>query len=224
MSFPREVQCDLGTSLIILLTTGCFDRFNIKCRGRIQEIETEELAIPYPVSNPNIYDSERIKGDSALEGRLSLTEIENLRNFLDRHEKVLSNVPGKAHLVEHDFELFNNKPIRSKPYQTSQRQTEIKRMLDLNIIEIGQSDYASPMISVEAPGKDPRPCIDYRLFNENVRSQFFPFPNIEERVKKVSTAKHITLIDLAKGYWQIPLSERARRYSAFVTTLENISH
>ncbi|GBM21441.1 Retrovirus-related Pol polyprotein from transposon 297 [Araneus ventricosus] len=46
---------------------------------------------------------------------------------------------------------------------------------------------------------------------------FFPLPNIEEHVERVAAANYITVIDLAKGYWQIPLSERARRYSAFVT-------
>ncbi|KAF8795001.1 Transposon Ty3-I Gag-Pol polyprotein like [Argiope bruennichi] len=35
-------------------------------------------------------------------------------------------------------------------------------MLDLKIIEVGESDYTSPMILVEAPGSDPRSCIDYR--------------------------------------------------------------
>ncbi|GBL74979.1 hypothetical protein AVEN_243785-1 [Araneus ventricosus] len=48
------------------------ERINLIVSGgeKIQELETEELAIPYPVSDPNIYDFERIKGDSALEGRL----------------------------------------------------------------------------------------------------------------------------------------------------------
>ncbi|KAF8791633.1 hypothetical protein HNY73_006474 [Argiope bruennichi] len=55
-------------------------------------------------------------------------------------------------------------------------------MLDLKIIEIGQSDYASPMILVESPGKDLRPCIDYRRLNSIVRTQYFPLPNIEERI------------------------------------------
>ncbi|GBN13289.1 hypothetical protein AVEN_169442-1 [Araneus ventricosus] len=108
-------------------------------------------------------------------------------------------------LVEHEFELISNKPILAKPYRTSQRQNEIlkceiKRMLDFNIIEIGQSDYASPMMLVEAPGKDPRLCIHYRLLNANVRTQFFPLPNIEESVERVTDAKYIMVTDLAKGY------------------------
>ncbi|GBM97602.1 Retrovirus-related Pol polyprotein from transposon 297 [Araneus ventricosus] len=73
------------------------------------------------------------------------------------------------------------------------------------------------MILVEAVGREPRPCIDYRRLNSSIRNQYFPLPNIEERVERVSAAMFITVIDLAKGYWQIPLSKRAQRYAAFVT-------
>ncbi|GBM54468.1 hypothetical protein AVEN_217155-1 [Araneus ventricosus] len=90
-------------------------------------------------------------------------------------------------------------------------------MLDLNIIEIGQSDYASPMILVEDPGQDPRPYIDYRLLNANVRTQFFPMPNIEERVERVAVAKYIAVIDLSKRVLA-DSSERA------CTTLLSLCH
>ncbi|GBN70181.1 hypothetical protein AVEN_133631-1 [Araneus ventricosus] len=127
-------------------------------RKETSEAESDELGIPYPTADPNVYDFEEIIRDSALEERLSFSEIEELRKLLGRHQKVFSNEPGKTHLVEHDIELISNNPIRSKPYRTSQRQTEIlmaeiKRMLDLKIIEIGQSDYTSPMILEEAVGR-----------------------------------------------------------------------
>ncbi|GFV99287.1 retrovirus-related Pol polyprotein from transposon 412 [Trichonephila clavipes] len=91
-------------------------------------------------------------------------------------------------------------------------------MLKLGIIEVGESDYMSPMILVEVAGKEPRPCIDYRKLNGIIRTEYFPLPNIEERVEKVSTAKFITVFDLSKGYWQIPLSKTAQRYAAFCTS------
>ncbi|KAG8173584.1 hypothetical protein JTE90_009309 [Oedothorax gibbosus] len=122
----------------------------------------------------------------------------------------------------HDIELSEEQSILSKPYRTSPRQnailkTEIQKMLDLKIIEIGFSDCTSPMILVEAPGKDPRPCIDYRNLNKITKTKFFPLPNIEERIEIVSSAQYITVLDLSKGYWQIPLTERAQRLAAFVT-------
>ncbi|GBN03486.1 Gag-Pol polyprotein [Araneus ventricosus] len=175
-------------------------------RKETPEAESDKLGIPFPTADPNVYDFEELIRDSAIEERLSFSEIEELRKLLGRHQKVFSNEPGKTHLVEHDIELISNNPIRSKPYRTSQRQTEIlkaeiKRMLFLKIIEIGQSDYTSPMILVEAVGREPRPCIDYRRLNSSIRNQYFPLPNIEERVERVSAAKFITVIDLAKGYW-----------------------
>ncbi|GFW77606.1 retrovirus-related Pol polyprotein from transposon 17.6 [Trichonephila clavipes] len=91
-------------------------------------------------------------------------------------------------------------------------------MFKLGIIEVGESDYMSPMISVEVAGKEPRPCIDYRKLNGIIRMEYFPLPNIEERVEKVSAAKFITVLDLSKGYWQIPLSKTAQRYAAFCTS------
>ncbi|GFX17086.1 retrovirus-related Pol polyprotein from transposon 297 [Trichonephila clavipes] len=91
-------------------------------------------------------------------------------------------------------------------------------MLKLGIIEVGESDYMSPMILVEVAGKEPRPCIDYRKLNGIIRTEYFPLPNIEERVEKVSVAKFITVLDLSNGYWQIPLSKTAQRYAAFCTS------
>jgi len=194
----------------------------------IETVENEnlvpesDLEIPYPISDPNVYDFEVISRDSGLEEILSVEQISQLRMLLNRYKKVFSNEPGKTDLVTHDITLISSQPIRSKPYRFSPRQieilkAEIKRMLEMNIIEIGESDYTSPMILVEAPNKDPRPCIDYRRINAVIRTEYFPLPNIEERVETVSAAKFITTIDLSKGYWQIPMTSQAQRIAAFVT-------
>ncbi|GFX12278.1 retrovirus-related Pol polyprotein from transposon 17.6 [Trichonephila clavipes] len=82
-------------------------------------------------------------------------------------------------------------------------------MLKYKIIEPGPSESTSPMILVETPGKDPRPCIDYRKLNEMKRTEFYPIPNTEQRIETVAAAKFSTLIDLTKDYWQIPLSPKA---------------
>ncbi|GFS48004.1 retrovirus-related Pol polyprotein from transposon 17.6 [Trichonephila clavipes] len=41
---------------------------------------------------------------------------------------------------------------------------------------------------------------------------------LKSEVNKVSAAKYISILDLTRGYWQIPLSPRAQRYASFVTT------
>ncbi|GBM50529.1 Retrovirus-related Pol polyprotein from transposon 17.6 [Araneus ventricosus] len=110
-----------------------------------------------------------------------------------------------------------SKPYRTSPRQNEILQKEIQKMLSMKIIEIGYPDYTSPMILVEGPGKEPRPCVDYRNLNKITKTKFYPLPNIEERIETISSAKYITVLDLSKGYWQIPMSKNAQRLSAFVT-------
>ncbi|GFU24783.1 uncharacterized protein TNCV_794041 [Trichonephila clavipes] len=62
--------------------------------------------------------------------------------------------------------------------------------------EIEQSDYTSPLILVESPIKDPRPCVDYRRLNEITRAEFFPLPNMEEIVENTIASP---LTDALKG-------------------------
>ena len=45
----------------------------------------------------------------------------------------------------------------------------------------------------------------------------FPMPRIEEVLKSIGSAKVMPTVDLAKRYWQIPLSEDAKEKMGFVT-------
>ncbi|GFU74753.1 retrovirus-related Pol polyprotein from transposon 297 [Trichonephila clavipes] len=149
--------------------------------------------------------------------------IDELKQVITKNKDVFSPDPGPTHLMRMDIELISDKPIKTKPYRMSPRQInilreEIKRLLELGVIEIGQSDYTlRPLFLVESPNKDPRPCVGYRRLNEITRAEFFPLPNMEEIVEKVSAAPYVTVMDLSKGYFQIPLTPRAQRYAAFVT-------
>ncbi|XP_068215825.1 piggyBac transposable element-derived protein 4-like [Palaemon carinicauda] len=59
--------------------------------------------------------------------------------------------------------------------------------------------------------------VDYRKVNANTKNDSFPLPRIEDCLDRIGPAKFITKLDLLKGYWQVPLSDRAREISAFVT-------
>ncbi|GFX47979.1 retrovirus-related Pol polyprotein from transposon 17.6 [Trichonephila clavipes] len=138
---------------------------------------------------------------SELNKHLHDKQMDRLRELLNKYSKCFSNNPGLTNLVEHEIQLVSDQPVRTKPYRMSHRQNEIlkneiNRMLKLGIIEVGESDYMSPMILVEVAGKEPRPCIDYRKLNGIIRTEYFPLPSIEE---KVSAAKFITVLDLSKG-------------------------
>ncbi|GFW94222.1 transposon Ty3-G Gag-Pol polyprotein [Trichonephila clavipes] len=158
----------------------------------------QELEIPYLENNSLVYDFEDVIQASELNKHLHDKQMDRLRKLLNKYSKCFSNNPGLTNLVEHEIQLVSDQPVRTKPYRMSHRQNEIlkneiNRMLKLGIIEVGESDYMSPMILVEVAGKEPRPCIDYRKLNGIIRMEYFPLPNIEERVEKVSAAKFITV-------------------------------
>ncbi|GFY54778.1 retrovirus-related Pol polyprotein from transposon 297 [Trichonephila inaurata madagascariensis] len=103
--------------------------------------------------------------------RLTADQKEKLSQLIKRYSRTFSTEPGCTNLTEHDIELESDRPICARPYRLSPRQSEILRaevekMLRLNVIEKGESDFTSPLILVEAPGKEARPCIDYRQLNK----------------------------------------------------------
>ncbi|GBN57419.1 Retrovirus-related Pol polyprotein from transposon 17.6 [Araneus ventricosus] len=124
-----------------------------------------------------------------------------------------------GHVLQTFWESGNVLTLTKTAYGSSpcdnRLKQEIKRMLDLGVIEVGESNFSSPLILVEAPGRDP--CVGYRKLNSVTRAEYFPLPNIEERIELVANARYITVIDLTKGYWQIPLTPQAQRYAAFPT-------
>ncbi|GFR33252.1 retrovirus-related Pol polyprotein from transposon 297 [Trichonephila clavata] len=150
---------------------------------------------------------------SQLENRLNTQQIDKLKGILCNYSKIFSIEPGKTHLVEHGIELINEVPIRTKPYRLSARQTDLLQE-EIKKVEISSDRNRRVRLCftdlVETPGRDPRPCIDYRKSNELIRTQFYPLPNIEHGIKTVAAAKYITLLDLTKGYWQIPLTPKLR--------------
>ncbi|GFX17427.1 retrovirus-related Pol polyprotein from transposon 297 [Trichonephila clavipes] len=124
----------------------------------------QELEIPYLENNSLVYDFEDVIQASELNKHLHDKQMDRLRELLNKYSKCFSNNPGLTNLVEHEIQLVSDQPVRTKPYRMSHRQNEIlkneiNRMLKLGIIEVGESDYMSPMILVEVVGKEPRPYL-----------------------------------------------------------------
>ncbi|GBL84245.1 hypothetical protein AVEN_86475-1, partial [Araneus ventricosus] len=113
-------------------------------------IGVDELEIPRIEQTPNVLDLSEIIPEP-IGSTLTEDQCQQLRNVIWKYRECFSNVPGKTDLVTHDIELVSDEPVMSKPYRTSPRQNEILRkeiqkMLSMKIIEVGYSDYTSPMI------------------------------------------------------------------------------
>ena len=60
-------------------------------------------------------------------------------------------------------------------------------------------------------------CIDYCKVNSVTKTDSFPIPRIDDCIDKVGNSKCVTKFDLLKGFWQVPLTDRAKEVSAFAT-------
>ena len=62
-----------------------------------------------------------------------------------------------------------------------------------------------------------RLCVDYRRLNAVTHMDAYPMPRMEKILDQVGQAKYITTLDLAKGYWQVPVAEEDRHKTTFIT-------
>lgn len=95
-------------------------------------------------------------------------------------------------------------------------EAEIKYMLENDIAVPSSSDWASPCLLVAKSDGAVRFCTHFRKLNSVTKPDCFPLPRVDDCIDQVGSAKFVTKLDLLRGYWQVPLSERAQEISSFV--------
>ena len=76
---------------------------------------------------------------------------------------------------------------------------------------------ASPIVIIKKKDDTIRLCVDYRRLNDMTQVDAYPMPRIDDILDQVGQARYITTLDLAKGYWQLPVAEEDRPKTAFIT-------
>ena len=130
--------------------------------------------------------------------------------------------PGIAIGTEHFIDTHDNPPFRIAPYNVAPYklpavQEEVKEMLDKGIIVPSKSPYCSPIVMVLKRDGTNRMCIDYRKFNEITTKDAYPLPRLGQTIDALQGAGYFSSLDLASGYWQVPVAENDRHKSAFCT-------
>lgn len=144
-----------------------------------------------------------------------------LAEVIGEYPGLFGDTPSRTHLVEHDIDVGDSTPIkqhfyRCAPHKRKVMESEVKYMLDNNIAVPSSSSWASPCLLVDKSDKSPRFCTDYRKVNKVTKPDSYPLPQMEDCIDQVVAVKFVSKFDL-KGYWQVPLSVRARHISAFIT-------
>lgn len=157
-----------------------------------------------------------------ISNHLDCEEKYQLNELLDKYSDVFSDEPGITSAVIHDIKLTTDIPVHRKPYPVPHHllkafESEVEQMLKLRVIEPSDSPYCSPVVLVKKSDNTWRFCVDFRALNDVSLFDSEPMPTLDGALGNFVGDCIFSELDLCKGYWQVPLSERAKAYTAFAT-------
>ena len=161
---------------------------------------------------------------------LTLDQIMELKTLVRKHREVFALDEGgiikPAKIKPLKIELDTDKPIRApfRPIALALRphaEKEIKRLMDLDIIENAKSNapYHSPAFILAKKGAQGentkyRLISDLRLINKHVIRSFQPLPDMDSITSLWHGCKLWSSLDLSQGYFQLELHEDSRHITS----------
>ena len=124
---------------------------------------------------------------------------------------------------QHTIELL---PGTSPSYEPVRRLSvpllkELKEQLiqlqEKGFITPSCSPYGAPILFVKKKNGKLRLCIDYRKLNQQTIKNRYPLPRTDDLLDLLQGAHVFSTLDLASGYYQIPIAAKDRHKTAFRT-------
>ena len=93
----------------------------------------------------------------------------------------------------------------------------VTEMLDRGVIASSKSPWASPVVLATKTDGRLRFCVDYKRLNAVTKMDVFPLPRIDDSLDMLANTKYFTTLDLASGYWQVPMESESKEKMTFCT-------
>ena len=140
---------------------------------------------------------------------------------LSQHPSMFDSVPRRTTLIQHDIDVGESIPVKLPPYRVNPQkqqlvEKELEYMLEHGLIKRTYSQWSSPITLQPKPDGKVRFCIDFRKVNTLTKANTYPLPRVDDSVDRIGGATFISKVDLVKGYWQVPLTDRAKEIASFV--------
>jgi Reverse transcriptase (RNA-dependent DNA polymerase) len=129
---------------------------------------------------------------------------------------------GELSITKHRIDLQENaKPAYQASYRAGKQSREIERqevdrMLKAGVIDPATSEWDSPVVLITKKDGSIRFCVEYRKLNALTVKDSYPL-RMDECLDSLGDATIFSTLDCNSGYWQIPIEERDRDKTAFVT-------
>ncbi|XP_059582206.1 uncharacterized protein LOC132243291 [Alligator mississippiensis] len=151
---------------------------------------------------------------------LSELQKQETRKVIQEFRDVFRIEPGWVHGAMHTIKTPSGAIVREKwrpiPHHLlDAMREEVNSMLQLGVVRPSRSPWRSPLVPIRKPDGSLRLCVDYRRLNALATFDAFPMPQVDKLIERIGEAQYISTLDLAKGYWQIPVALADRPKTAF---------
>ena len=125
--------------------------------------------------------------------------------------------------LSHVIETYPHTPPVTKcypgnPTSISEMRLIINKLLTAGLVRQSQSSYAAPALLVKKKDQSWRLVIDYKKLNSVTIKDNYPLPNMEITLQILGGGfPYFTKLDLKSGFWQLPIEEKDREKTAFIT-------
>ena len=135
---------------------------------------------------------------------------------------VFQDVPGRTGVCQLAIRTGDSPAIASVPHRVPDRlkgqvKQEIDKLLELGVIVVSTSPWASPIVPVPKEDGGLRLCVDYRRLNGVTQADPYYMATFDEILERVGQSRCISKIDLRKGFYQIEVEEESVAKTAFLT-------
>ena len=177
----------------------------------------------------NLFSAEQTKEQSTLTETerqdLLLEQAEQACSLLKEYHDIFSlekRDMGHTNATKHKIVLkdpdtppFKEHFHRTLPPQLDEVREHLKLMLDAGVIRPSNSPWCNAVVFVRKKDRSLRFCIDFRKLNSLTVKDSHPLPRICETLESLAGAAHFSTFDMNSGFWQVPMDEESKQYTAF---------
>ena len=143
-----------------------------------------------------------------------MEQAEKARSLLREYHDTKA-AKHKIVLKDPDTPPFKERFHRIPPPQLDEVHAHLKMMLDAGVIQLSNSPWCNTVVLVRKKDRSLCFCIDFRRLNSLTVKDSHPLPHICETLESLAGAARYTTIDMNSGFWQVPMDDESKQYTAF---------
>ena len=135
---------------------------------------------------------------------------------LEKHDMGHTNATKhKIVLKDPDTPPFKERFWWIPPPQLDEVREHLKLMLDAGVVRLSNSPWCNAVVLVRKKDRSLRFCNDFRRLNALTVKDSHPLPHFCETLESLAGAAHYSTFDLNLGFWQVPMDDASKQYTAF---------